>query len=208
MTIEEDGRVGKPHKILEKPYHLSYPFIFSWQDDYYMIPESSTDKTIQLYKCTDFPLQWEFQYNIMEDIVAADATIYYYDDKWWLFVNVREADGMANWDELFLFYADSPISRNWQPHASNPVVSDVRSSRPAGNLFEKDGKLIRPSQNCSKRYGYGLKFNRIVTLNEQEYEETEVASIEPEWERRMLGVHSFNYLNNLNMSDAFYKSRK
>jgi hypothetical protein len=26
--------------ILDEPFHLSYPYVFKWQDDYYLIPES------------------------------------------------------------------------------------------------------------------------------------------------------------------------
>ena len=110
--------------------------------------------------------------------------------------------------ELYIYYSDSPISKNWTAHTENPVISDVSRARPAGGFYRVNGTFIRPSQNCSKRYGYGLKFNEIKVLNEREYQELEIQSVEPHWDKRIVGVHTFNYNRELNMSDAIYKARK
>ena len=40
FTIDEDGNSSVPKKIIEKPYHLSYPFVFSYDNEFYMIPET------------------------------------------------------------------------------------------------------------------------------------------------------------------------
>lgn len=39
-----------------------------------MIPESSANKTIELWKCTEFPLKWEKHSNLIENIEAVDST--------------------------------------------------------------------------------------------------------------------------------------
>ena len=33
-----------------------------------MIPETEANKSIELYKCTDFPMKWEYYGKIMDDI--------------------------------------------------------------------------------------------------------------------------------------------
>ena len=38
-------------------------------------------------------------------------------------------------------------------------ASDVRLARGAGSVFEKAGRLIRPSQDCSVSYGFALILN-------------------------------------------------
>ena len=43
--------------ILSEPYHLSYPYVFEWQNEYYMIPESVDADAIRLYKADNFPTQ-------------------------------------------------------------------------------------------------------------------------------------------------------
>ena len=72
------------------------------------------------------------------------------------------------------------------------MVSDVRRARPAGALFYQDGKLIRPSQDCSKAYGYALCFSEVTVLNEGEYCEVPISRIEPDWVRDNLGTHTYS----------------
>ena len=139
----------------------------------------------------------------LEGVKAVDTTLFSHDGKWWMFVNITENEGASTWDELFLFYADHPFSRSWTPHPQNPIVSDTKSARPAGKIFLQDGQIYRPSQNCSRRYGYGLKINRIVELTEQRYREEESASYEP-WEARIKGVHTYNREHHLTLIDAVY----
>jgi hypothetical protein len=205
IVMDEQGNYGKPIKVIDNRHHLSYPFVFKWKDQYFMIPESSENKTIPLYKCVHFPEKWKFQKNLMENVVAADTTLYYYDRKWWLFTNIKENEGSTNWDELFLFYAESPFSESWKAHPINPIISDVRKARPAGKIFHYNGKIYRPSQNSSRRYGYGLKINLIVKLSEFEYEEIEIRSIEPNWDKHINGVHSFSKERNLTVIDGKFK---
>lgn len=208
MIMDHEGNFENPVKILERPYHLSYPFLFEWEGYYYMIPETSGNKTIELYKCTEFPYQWEFQKNIMEDVIAADSTILCHDSKYWLFVNMKENEGYPNWDELFLFYSDNPISGKWHAHPQNPIVSDVRSARPAGNIYVRNDCIYRPSQNSAFRYGYGLKINQILTITEQAYEEVEVSSIEPHWQPKLRAVHTLNHAGRLTLIDVNIKRSK
>lgn len=205
IVMDEQGNYGAPVKVLERPYHLSYPFIFEWNGDHYMIPESGANKTIDAYKCTRFPDKWEFHSTLMKEVKAADTTVYFHQGKWWLFTNIQENEGDSNWDELFLFYSDNPLSDNWTPHSQNPIVSDVRRARPAGRLFEQDGNIYRPSQDCSKLYGYGLRVNQILALNENEYKEVEVRFIEPDWEKNIRCVHTLNKAGRLTVIDAIYR---
>ena len=173
-----------------------------------MIPESCSNKTIELYKCVEFPNKWEFKMNLIEDIVAVDATILRHDNKWWMFANVRENYGSSAHDELFLFYSNDLFSSKWKPHVQNPIVSDCKSARPAGKIFSENGRLYRPSQNCSIRYGYGFNINEIILLSENSYAEKLVSRIEPNWDKHIIGTHTFNRVNSLHIIDAIYKRWK
>ena len=208
IKMDLQGNYQQPVSIIEKPYHLSYPYIFEWEGEYYMIPESSADKSIQLYKCSEFPYKWDFVHNLMENIRAYDTTLLFHQGKWWLFANIKEITQMSGWDELYLFHADTPVSRKWVPHPLNPVISDARTSRPAGKIYKERGKIFRPAQNSSYRYGYGLKLNQITKLNEYEYEEIEFNSFEPDWDNKIVGVHTVNRDKDLTVIDGIYKRSK
>ena len=207
VELDTTGKISDPKIILNKPYHLSYPFVFTVGEDIFMVPESSANKTIELYKCKSFPGVWEFQMNLMENLHAVDATVHFQDNKFWLFVNIKENKGASAWDELFLFYADNLQTNNWQPHPQNPIISDVRTARPAGRLFTRQGKLYRPSQDCSCTYGYATNLNEVLVLNEKEYSEKLVTTLFPQWNKKVTAVHTLSYSDGLSVIDARYKRR-
>jgi len=202
MELNSEGKPSEPVKILDLPYHLSYPFIFQHEEKYYMIPESAEDRSIQLYECTSFPYQWRFKMNLMSEVKAFDSTIYLHNRKYWLFVAIAAEDGMGFNDELYLYFAERPDTTEWKSHPMNPIVSDVRYARPAGHIFEEDGKIIRPSQDCSLKYGYGLNWMEIEVLSEKEYREKPIKKLRPTWDKSLKRTHTFNRAGGMTVMDA------
>jgi hypothetical protein len=207
LTLDKQGYLQSHQVVLERPYHLSYPFIFEHRGETYMLPETAQNRTLEVYRCVRFPDQWEFAKVLMTDIYAVDATLLEYKNKWWLFANVK-GEGGSSLDALHLFFSDNPLSNRWTPHPHNPIVRDIRSARPAGKIFMQNGKLIRPSQDNSRRYGYAIKFNRIVKLNETEYEEITEFSFEPPPRAKILAAHTFNQIDDFVAMDAIIRRRK
>lgn len=208
MVMDKDGNYTDPEVVLEKDYHLSYPFIFEDNSELFMIPETAQNNTIELYKCTEFPTKWKLVKILMNDVYAVDTTIFKKDNKYWLFCNIRENKGASSFDELFLFHSNTLVSDKWIPHPQNPIVSDVKASRPAGKIFIENNKVFRPAQNCSKRYGYGMKLKEVVKIDENNYHEVEVQSMYPNWDKDILGTHTLNHAGRLTIIDALIKRRK
>lgn len=202
FTINEEGECSVPVPVLERPYHLSYPMVFRWRGVDYMIPETFENEAIELYRCERFPDRWVYDRALIKGIRAADATLLEHDGKWWLFASVVENDGASSWDELFLYYAESPDSTDWKPHPLNPLVSDVRCARPAGKIFRYGDSLYRPAQDSGKGYGSGMRIFQITRLSETEYEEVEVGKVEPRWNGDLVGVHTLNHEERLTIIDG------
>ena len=205
IKMDKEGNYDYLGKVLEKDYHLSYPFVFQFENNFYMIPETESNNNIELYKCTDFPKKWEYHGEIMNNVNAVDTTIFNYNDKWWMFTGMKENLGSSNSDELFLFHSDNPLSNDWESHSNNPIISDVRQARPAGKIFSFKDDIYRPSQNSSKFYGYGISVNQINNITKNEYQETIVTSILPNWDNNISRVHTFAYDDGLSMIDAKIK---
>lgn len=200
--LRKNGDFEPPKVALERDYHLSYPFVFEWKGDIYMIPETLKNQTIELYKAKRFPDQWELKKILFKGVHAVDSTLWIEDEKCWLFTNMSTRGG-STWDELFLFYADSPLGP-WTPHPQNPIISDVQKARPGGALFEVDGKLIRPSQDCSLRYGYQVNFNQIEKLSTTEYREKTITQLLPDaWDPKNLATHTYNSSKHWEVIDGF-----
>lgn len=189
--------------VLETKYHLSYPFTFFFDNTYFMVPESSENRTIDLYECIEFPHKWRFVMHLMEDVVAVDTTLFYYSNKWWLFTAMPENPDALPMVNLHLFSSEIFQTNHWKPHPQNPIVTHLASARPAGRIFIQDGKIYRPSQDNSKHYGYGFDLNEICRLSESEYLENRIFSIRPHWDKKIKGTHTFSREGQLTVIDVY-----
>jgi len=202
IEMDSKGNYTNAQLALKADYHLSYPFMLETGGRQYMIPETRGNKSIEIYETNSFPLGWKLKMKLMENVDTVDTTILFYNNKWWLFTSMREYEAASTSDELFIFYADELLTRNWTPHPQNPVVSDVRNARPAGRVFMHNGNMYRPAQICTPYYGWGVAINHITKLTEQEYEETTVSSIKPHWGKNIRQVHTLSYDHKLTVIDA------
>jgi hypothetical protein len=187
-----------PRVVLDRAYHLSYPFLFEHEGEVFMIPETCGNRTIEVYRASAFPTDWALHKVLMRDIVAADTTLHHDGHTWWMFTSVMEGGG-SNWDELSIFYADNPFDE-WTAHPMNPVVSDCRLARMAGNLFkDAQGRLIRPAQNCEREYGAALMFQEITELTTTTYRERTISARHPP--RGHQGLHTWNVAGAITVID-------
>lgn len=195
IELFEDGQYGASQIIMATSNHLSYPFVFDWAGSLYMVPESSAAGNVVLWKCELFPDRWSTVATLLSGIRAADTTLVQHADRWWLFAAVAE-EGACIHDELCLYHADSPLGP-WQAHVANPVKSDARSARPAGNMFAIDGILYRPAQDCGTEYGKAIVIYRIDRLDTEGFSETAVARIDESHSQDCLRTHTLSRSNSL-----------
>lgn len=207
MKLDQNGNLSKPIIVLEENFHLSYPHIFEYDDQMYMIPETHEKKTIQAYRCIDFPEKWKLDKILFNNIDAVDSTILQYHDKWWLFTGIKN-EMKSDWNDLHIFYSENPISENWVSHPMNPIKINNRNSRSAGKIFLKNNVLYRPAQiSTEDEYGKGIIINEIKLLNETEYYEEEVQIIKP-WSKKIKGIHTINFENGLTVLDSKWHRKK
>lgn len=195
-----EGPAGPARTALELDCHLSYPFVFDWNGDTWLIPESAETRRVSLFRARSFPDRWEFVCDLIRGRRAVDATLHEHEGRWYLFANVCEAGG-GTYDELFLFHADTPLGP-FRPHPGNPIVSDVRRARPAGRLFRHAGRLIRPAQDCAREYGNALVFNEVLELGPTRYRERPLGRLAPDWAPGLTGCHTYTKLGGFEVVDG------
>lgn len=208
VEIDKSGNISTPQKVLETPYHLSYPFLLEYNGRLFMIPESYQANCIQVFECTSFPGEWKAGMKLMDNVCAMDTTLFHHNGKWWMFTAITENQGASHHDELFLFYADEPLTTEWTPHPMNPIVSDVRRARPAGNIYIENGKIIRPSQDCSRKYGFGFYLNEIITLTQTDYKEKPLVHVRPDWDPKIQRTHTYVHLDGITVIDGLIQRQK
>jgi len=200
LEVDAEGNAGPPTRVLERPYHLSYPFVFEDDGALFMIPESAQNQTVELWRCTRFPDEWTLDTTLLEGVNAVDTTLHKHDGRWWMFVALTDV-GLRNRDTVHLLQAERPRGP-WTPHPQSPIKRDVRSARPAGALFERDGRLYRPTQDCAGRYGSAIVINEIVEWTPERYRERVVERITPDWDPAVIATHTINQAGDLTVIDG------
>jgi hypothetical protein len=197
-----DGVLSAPTTVLQQAYHHSYPYVFKVEDDVYMIPETASNKTVELFRAVGFPRKWEWVMNLMEGAALFDCSVVFHEGKWWLFANQTAHPAASTNDQLFLYYTDNLFAAQWTPHPQNPVATRASNCRPAGRIFKQEGKIYRPAQNnASAQYGFGLNINEIEVLTTEEYRERLIVAIHPS-QLGLKAVHHLDFSEGLMVIDG------
>lgn len=200
VEFDDNGPVGEAQVCLEEDYHLSYPFLWEEGGEILMIPETSNNRDVAIYRAKDFPFGWEREKVLLSNIDAADVTITQYDGKYWLFCVTRDGDNGYS-DCLSIFHADD-LYGPWHPHAQNPVLIDAATARPAGAFYQEGGKLYRPVQDCTHHYGAEIALVEVTHLSGTDYRQKVIGRLAPgkAWPGRKL--HTLNHAGNLEVIDG------
>lgn len=184
-ATSKDGLLWNYRQIvLRESFHMSYPYVFCLDGDYYVVPETGQAGAIRLYRADPFPNEWTFIGAILEG-VWMDPSIFFFDGRYWMFASPA-------YGRLDLFYARS-IDGPWRAHAMNPIVEgDIRIARPGGRVLVLGDKVIRFTQDGIPEYGTQVRAFEISGLTTSTYVERELAGpiLAPgkeEW--NLLGMH-------------------
>lgn len=175
-----NGNLIEAKDILVRDHHLSYPFLFCHRNDIFMIPETSKAKSLELWKCDQFPYDWSLHKVVFKNISVADSSVFQdKNDDWWLFANISNGTPTNHDTSLHVFKLDGPEMSSITPHQLNPVIVDASCARGAGTIFiDEQNRIIRPAQkNINGTYGAGLVLREITSLSLTKYEEHEVELI-------------------------------
>jgi hypothetical protein len=159
--------------VLREPFHVSYPHVFAWEGEHYLIPETLQAGAVWLYKSSRFPFGWKRERALLRGRFA-DPTIFRHNNRWWLFVCDTPYD---HWS-LRLFHAPELMGA-WEEHPASPIVeNDCSCARPAGRMLLRDGRLVRFAQDCRQQYGDRVWAFEITELGPARYVERRT-SLEP-----------------------------
>lgn len=203
-----DGNISSKKIVIKEKFHLSYPNIFTINEKIYMIPESSEANKLILYVCISFPDKWCQLKVLIDNIKLVDATFLSYNGHNYLLASELMQDNLHG-NRLILYSLDDGF--NVKKCNYNPIIEDIALARPGGRIFEYNGKLIRPSQDCSDgNYGRALNFNCINKISEDMYDECNIAKVFPEnislnIRKKLTGTHTYALQDYLEVIDVKYK---
>lgn len=197
--VSRDGSSEYLGKVIEEDFHLSFPYIFEFNSELYMVPESSENRDVRLYKCTSFPLEWEFVHTIFNNVNYADSMIFEWNGFWALMTNRASSTGEHN-SNLSIYTAESPLSRDWKVLDEDVYLNSETARN--GGILRDAGKLYRVSQ-CQGYNNYGESFmiNEIIELSSNDYKESVKHIIMPKFLKNQKCTHHFSNWNDLYVID-------
>lgn len=164
-----------PKVVLSEDFHLSYPWVFEYDRQWYMIPETSAAHEVRLYKAVNNELdRFEYAKTILthddEDEIPSpdfcDSSIIEREGVFYLFTTVNHGKG----NELHLYYS-ACFDGGYQEHPQSPLVIDDKMGRNGGSLIEHGGALYRFAQDCVGEYGKDIRLLKVKSLSKTGYEE-------------------------------------
>jgi len=130
--------------VLVEEFHLSYPQVFKYKNEYYMLPEASQTNNVILYKATDFPFNWKKTDTLIKNKQLKDPALLLSED---LNLIIAVDDNL----QQYMFTADS-LTGSWK-EAENYTRRVGNETRPGGRFFKEAGSYYVPLQD--RKYGYG-----------------------------------------------------
>lgn len=183
----EDGCFNNFKLAIEEKHHLSYPCVFKYENQYYMVPESGENKTLDLYVATHFPDEWEKIATLLKGERVVDPTVFKYNDKYYIYIYMEESSYQACIYELDI--ENKKIS--WLKN----IDYDFNEGRGAGYVFKFNDRLIRPTQDCKKIYGKSVIFREVSLdqyLDEGIIDEIVVNAVSVGHEGRVDRIHTYS----------------
>lgn len=157
LVYDDTFRLLERQRVLDEPWHLSYPNVFRHDGDIYMLPEGFKSGRLTLYRAVNFPYEWEAVPEFVFSVAAIDPTPLHHAGKWWLFwtpplpqparrrdLHVSRADCLFGpWEDLGLLY------------------SDQAGARAGGTPWHDGADILLPVQDCSTTYGGAIRLMRL-----------------------------------------------
>lgn len=194
----ENDRITKWNKIIELQHkHLSYPFIFEYNDKIYIIPESQSSNKLLLYKAKSFPDKWE-QKEILSDVKLTDTTLYNTE---YGFISLSQEVNSLN--PVVSIY-DKNLNFKQYGTFIGPANNNV--IRPGGKIGKIKDYTLVVCQDCIKDYGKGLYFYKSVINNNSIHVVDTFLHITPydiKLNQKMFldGMHTYNATDKIEIID-------
>lgn len=196
-----NNTIGEFKVVIKEPFHLSFPNIFFYKDEWFMIPESGAVKQIRLYRCVKFPYEWEL------DTILLDGKNYV--DTVFLFFNKDEAiviayDVNANQNDYYVLSMLSKVLYKVN------LKGELSTGRAGGSFFIRNGSIYRSVQDCVECYGDFLHLFEIKKYGVNIWEEVEKGQLTAEdlqfdCDYGIEHIHTYNKNNEYEIVDFRYR---
>ncbi len=202
---EEEKEV---HVVYEFSGHTSYPCIFEWNNDIYMIPETGAMRSIEMLKCDEWPLKWSKVGALLTDVDTADCTSFIWNGK--PYIIIYEVDRRSTKRKLLIGEID----------IANVAIKNITEckqynellGRPGGGVVFDGNQMIRVVQPGNRCYGEKIEFFDVSFEKKGLYQEElrceyNIGHVAIDSDVPITRMHTFNRARNVEIIDVLTKDR-
>lgn len=136
---------GNVSTVLERSFHLSFPFIIEDLENIYMVPEQAESKQVVAYKCVDFPLKWEQEAVLVHGENVVDTMLFKQGDEYIMLSNRCSSGDKEYNSELYIHRNNDFLTCDWKLDNISPICAGPNGSR-NGGFIDLPGGISRVGQ--------------------------------------------------------------
>lgn len=150
--FQDNGELTRPKVIIREPYHMSFPMVFSWNGQLYMIPETSGNRSLNLYRCQGDMESWtlEASFPTEEKLVDTAVVSCGEDSVELLTAALDPRDSLKCKWQKFRIHREAEGYRLEADEVFNAGNDYDRGYRMAGSLIREKGMEILPTQESTE----------------------------------------------------------
>lgn len=195
------ARFGKWKIVINEPYHLSYPCIYEFNNEFWMCPESGNAEEIGFYECIEFPNKWKKVKVIYQEGQYVDTTYFRVNNN--AYAMTLKIEKEQELLQIFELDEEGDVVNIY----SN-IVNDSKLARPGGKIVKEEGKLYRIGQIGEPHYGSGLLIAEFELKNgiynemiKKKFKYSDF-NIQGTSNGKITGVHTYNMENSIAVIDV------
>lgn len=202
--------VTKPQTVIKEDFHMSFPNVFCYKNEIYMIPETEESGGINIYKSLDFPYKWEKVSFIKTPFPIVDIIIESIeDDIFYLQGSTFKSD---NLEQTYFYTFKLDFSKKELILEELDYSNRSYENRNAGRFIElSESNGIHCIQRSTKAiYGYSTKFIHSIKedkrWNDQSNNALEIlpSDITLNKKIKLIGTHTYSISSEYEVIDIEY----
>lgn len=182
--------------VLDLKTHLSFPAIMREGGRIFIYPENSASGKLNFYEYDVKNHSVNFVKEILERPLT-DSILYKENNNNLYLLSTEIPTQNENILSVYLYNKDSQTYNK-----ISDIAFEEKIARNAGNIFEYEGQLYRPAQECNLSYGHAVSIQLLKIDEKGVFNFSEKVRLFSPNKRYGQGFHTFNVYNNFIVVDA------
>ncbi len=207
-------KIDRPVNIIEEEFHMSFPFVFYYKANIYMIPETHEVKQIRIYKMGESVYKWNL-YHVYDTNEELSDTIVLLKDETIYLLNTEKNKKNPYQTKMHFFRIDNLLNKSAlieiPLNISAPDWQEYRYNNRNGGMVVKDkDRIYRIIQEAEDWwYGKDIVVREIQNYSDEGYDESEDIQklemneipVKIRKNHEILGIHTYGYEDGFEVID-------